>query len=240
MARRYGRDTVGGLTENGDLNLVFTSQVFHPENRLIDHSFRFVGPSLNPATRDGEFPFDELGHGPVIYISLGTINHLDMGFYRAVFEAFTQYPAQFILAAGKQTDITQLGAIPTNFVVRHYVPQLAILERADAFITHGGMNSVHEGVYYGVPEVVVPHQIEQLLNGKRVAQTGAGLLLGDQYPWGRVTAAALRVALDAVLQDPSYPYHAARIGRTLKASGGYRRAVEEIETFIGVHQPHTV
>lgn len=237
MKRRYGKDIVGGITEYGDLNIVFTSQAFHPENSLIDGRFHFVGPSINPATRDGDFPFDALSVGTLVYISLGTINHLDNEFYRAAFQAFADFPAQFILSSGKNTDISRLGAIPANFIVRPYVPQLEVLGRASAFITHGGMNSVHEGLYYGVPQVVVPHQFEQLLNGKRVAELGAGILLGDHYPYGRVSAAQLRTALDAVLADAAYRRHAVRIGETLKAAGGYRRAVEVIETFIGVKQP---
>jgi MGT family glycosyltransferase len=235
MARLYGKGIAGGITEYGHISLVFTSREFHPENTFVDERFRFVGPSINANTRDGDFAFDEIGDGPLVYISLGTINNLDRDFYRAAFEAFADYPAQFILAAGKSTDLSQLGAIPANFTVRPYVPQLAVLQRADAFITHGGMNSVHEGLYYGVPEVVVPHQFEQLLNGRRVAETGAGILMSDEH--GRVTAAELRTALDKVLNDVTYRENAERIGDTLKAAGGYLRAVAEIEAFIGEKLP---
>jgi MGT family glycosyltransferase len=233
MAQQYGKQVAGGITEYADLNLIFTSQAFHPENGFIDGRFRFVGPSINPATRDGDFPFEALDDGKLVYISLGTINHLDEAFYRAAFEAFGDYPAQFVLSVGKNTDLSRFGDIPANFIVRQYVPQLEILQRADAFITHGGMNSVHEGLYYGVPLVVVPHQFEQLLNGKRVAETGTGVLLGARYPYGRVTAAELRAALDKVLTDLQYRQQAERIGDTLKAAGGYPRAVEEIEAFVG-------
>lgn len=232
MTRLYGKNIVGGITEYGDLNIVFTSREFHPPNTFIDQRFRFVGTSLNPAAHDGNFPADMLDAEQVIYISLGTINHLDLDFYRAAFEAFADHPARFILSAGKNTDISRLGIIPANFIVRPYVPQVAVLQRADAFITHGGMNSIHEGLYYGVPLVVVPHQFEQLLNGKRVAQTGAGILLGQRPPYGRVTAPELRAALNAVLHDASYRQQAQRIGQTLKAAGGYQCAVEKIETLI--------
>jgi UDP:flavonoid glycosyltransferase YjiC (YdhE family) len=98
------------------------------------------------------------------------------------------------------------------------------------------MNSVHEGLWYGVPEVVVPHQMEQLLNGKRVAETGVGILLGDRYPYGRVTASELRAALDSVLKDPNYRHYARQFGESLKAAGGYARAVDEIEAFVGVKE----
>lgn len=232
MAQEFGKENSGGITEFADLNVVFTSEAFHPENSFVDGRFRFVGPSLDPATRDGTFPFEQLRDGPKVYISLGTINHLDEAFYRAVFTAFADYPAQFILSAGKNTDVKQLGEIPDNFLVFNYVPQLEVLQCVDAFITHGGMNSVHEGLYYGVPEIAVPHHFEQLLNGKRVAQTGAGILLGDKRPYGRVTAEELRQSLDEILHNPQYRQNAERIGRTLKEAGGYLRAVEEIEAYI--------
>jgi MGT family glycosyltransferase len=164
-------------------------------------------------------------------ISPGTITNVTPAFYRTAFAAFDGYPARFILAAGQYTDIGRLGAIPANFIVRPYAPQLEILQRAQAFITHGGMNSVHEGLYHGVPEIVVPHQLEQALNGKRVAQTGGGVLLGARPPYGRVTAGQMRAALDAVLHTASYRDSAQRVGETLRAAGGYLRAADEIEAF---------
>ncbi|MCB8944959.1 MAG: glycosyl transferase [Ardenticatenaceae bacterium] len=233
MAREFGKGNAGGITEYADLNIVFTSREFHPKNSFFDGRFRFVGPSFNKATRDGGFPFEQLQEGTKVYISLGTINHLNMGFYTAVFTAFANYPAQFILSVGKNTDIAQLGPIPTNFIVRNHVPQLDILQSVDAFITHGGMNSVHEGLYYGVPEIAVPSHLEQLLNGKRVAETQTGILLGAQYPYGRVTPQELRQALDAVLHQPHYGQNAARMGQTLQAAGGYLHAVAEIEAYLG-------
>jgi UDP:flavonoid glycosyltransferase YjiC (YdhE family) len=78
--------------------------------------------------------------------------------------------------------------------------------------------------------------MEQLLNAKRVAETGAGILLGDRYPYGRVTGAELRGALDKVLHDASYQRQAEHIGQSLRDAGDYLRAVEEIEAFLGIQQ----
>lgn len=233
MKREFG-SAAGGITEYSDSNLIFTSQAFHPANTFIDERFHFVGASLNAATRDGNFDFNVLDDRKMVYISLGTINHLDMGFYHAAFEAFRDHPAQFVLSAGKNTDISQLGDVPANFIVRNYVPQLEILQRADAFITHGGMNSVHESLVYGVPMVVVPHHFEQLLNGKRVAETETGVLVGSKPPYGHVTAPELRCALDTVLDDPRYSTNAARYGQSLIDAGGYQAAADQIEARIGV------
>ena len=232
MTREFGKDNVGGITEYAAFNLVFTSKEFHPENSLIDERFHFVGPSLDESTRDTSQTFQITGEGKSVYISLGTINNLNADFYRAAFEAFGDYPAQFILSVGRNTDIASLQPIPDNFSVYPYVPQLQVLQQVDVFITHGGMNSTHEGLYYGVPEIVVPQQMEQLLNGFRVQQVGAGILLGDKAPYGRVTASELRKALDTILSDNSYKSNAEKFGKTLRDAGGYMQAVREIEAYL--------
>lgn len=232
MAREFGKQNAAGITDYAALNIVFTSREFHPENSFIDERFTFVGPSIDASTRDGDFPFEQLQEGTNVYISLGTVNHLNNAFYAAAFAAFADYPAQFILSVGKNSDIAQLGTIPSNFIVRNYVPQLDILQRVDLFITHGGMNSVHEGLYFGVPELVVPHQFEQLLNGKRVAQVGAGILLGDQRPYGCVTVRELRDGVDRLLSEGGYRRRAREIGRTLKDAGGYLAACKQIEAYV--------
>lgn len=232
MVKQFGAANVGGITEFSECNLVYTSREFHPENNTLDERFRFVGPSLDRQSRAVTVPLELLEVGNLVYISLGTIVRPTRAFCQAVFSAFNDFPAQFVFSVGKQTEIASLGTIPVNFTVRNEVPQLEILERAAAFITHGGMNSVHEGLVYGVPEIVIPHQMEQLLNGLRVAQVGAGLLLGEKPPYGRVTALQLRSALEKVLTEPSFKRQAAYFGETLKAAGGYPQAVNEIERFL--------
>jgi hypothetical protein len=129
MAKEFGKENSGGIAEYAASNIVFTSKEFHPENTYIDGRFHFVGPSIDPATREGEFPFDHLHEGRKVYISLGTINNLDDDFYQAAFSAFAGYPAQFILSVGKHTAVDQLGNIPENFIVKNFVPQLEILQQ---------------------------------------------------------------------------------------------------------------
>jgi hypothetical protein len=166
---------------------------------------------------------------PLVYLSLGTIHHTRIDFYRTAFEAFAGHPGQFILSVGPRTSAADLGAIPANFLVRPSVPQLEVLQRADLFVTHGGMNSVHEGLYYGVPLVIVPFQMEQLFNARIVESCGAGILLGGGPPFGRVSALQLRAAVDSVLHTASYRTSAQAIRQDLIGSGGYRRAADEIE-----------
>jgi len=233
LVRAYGADVFPRpqiFPAISDTNLVYTSREFQPETDFIDDSFHFVGPSLNTAAREmADFPWHQLQDGrPLIYISLGTIYHNKADFYQMAFATFADHPGQFVLSAGRLTNLDALGPIPENFIVRNFVPQLELLPRVDAFITHGGMNSINEGLFYGVPQVVVPQQMEQTFNARQAAQHGAAIVLGDRPPYGRTTAIELRNALDEVLADDSYRQNAERIGQSFRDAGGYVKAADVV------------
>lgn len=214
------------------LNIVFTTRDLQPATPIIDETFRFVGPSINPQTRSEDFPFDAIGQAPVAYISLGTVHSTQPEFFGTCFHAVADFPAQFILSVGRQTDLDSLGPIPKNSIVRQFVPQLAVLQRTDVFITHAGINSVHEGLYYGVPLILVPHQFEQLLNARSVAAHGAGLVIEARLQDKPVTAALLRQALETVSSESSFRVAARALQLSMRTAGGYQEAANQMQAYI--------
>ena len=211
------------------LNIVFTARELQPKSSIIDDTFLFVGPAINPQLHTNGFPFEELRQKPIVYLSLGTVHHTHTEFYHTCFQAFAEFPAQFILSAGRQAKMVDLGPIPANFIVRPSVPQLDVLQVADVFITHGGINSVHEGLYYGVPLILIPHQFEQLLNARQVTARNAGLLIDDQVRHQPVTPDRLRQALQQVLANRTYAEGARKVQQVLRETGGFRQAADAIQ-----------
>jgi UDP:flavonoid glycosyltransferase YjiC (YdhE family) len=57
------------------------------------------------------------------------------------------------------------------------VPQLLVLKNADLHITHGGLGSIKESIYYQVPMLVYPLDLvyDQNGNGLKVEHHGLGL-----------------------------------------------------------------
>lgn len=215
------------FTNHAPLNIVYTTKQFQPFAELLDESFKFVGPSIITRPEPVSFPFDALGDAPIIYISLGTVFNEKADFYRTCFEAFGSSNRQVVMSVGTRTDIAALGAIPRNFIVRDFVPQLELLPRAALFITHGGMNSVSEALYYGVPLLVIPQSADQNLVGQRIAQLGAGKVLRRT----RLTAHKLQARAEAMLAQPTYQQASARLGKSFGAAQGYLRAADEILAF---------
>ena len=80
-----------------------------------------------------------------------------------------------VIVSTGQTDPAALGPLPANVLARRFVPQPEVLARAALFVTHGGMNSVNEAMYAGVPMLVVPQGADQPLVARRVVELGAGL-----------------------------------------------------------------
>jgi MGT family glycosyltransferase len=205
---------------------VYTSRYFQPCGATFDDRFQFVGPSIAP--RDEEaFPWDRLGNAPLVYVSLGTIFNADAGFYRACFEALRPLAVQAIVSVGQQVQLEALGEAPPNVLVQRHVPQLEVLRRAAAFVSHGGMNSVCESLYHGVPVLVIPQMSEQHVVGRRTEELGAGLHLAP----GAVTADAIRGLLSRLLAEDGFRQQAAVIKDSFAAAGGVARAAEAIAAF---------
>lgn len=147
-----------------------------------------------------------------------------MDFYKLCIEAFGNTDHTIVMSSGSKVQISDLGEIPTNFIVKNYVPQTDVLQHAKLFITHGGMNSTHEGLYYGVPLIVIPQSADQPIIAGQVANIGAGITLQMQS----LTANQLREAADHVLSLSSFKKAAANISGSFRQSGGYHQAVDEI------------
>lgn len=212
-----------------DVNVILSSREVHPKSPLFRDTEKwvFVGGTMDPDTRPDPFDFSRLDGRPLVLVSLGTIQFTNDAFFRMVMDTLADYPAQFVLAAGPGSDPNRLGTPPENFIVVPTFPQLPLLERAAAFITHGGLGSIHEGLWHGVPMVGVPQHFEQLRNA-RAAQDGI-IVLDARCYGSEVTGPALRQALDRVLADPSYRAASERLGQTLRDGGGAKAAADVIE-----------
>src|SRR5206468_1008082 len=118
-----------------------------------------------------------------------------------------------------------LGELPPNVDVYPSVPQLEVLRRASAFITHGGTGSVVEALASAVPLVVVPQAVDHPANARQVLRLGLGRTLAPE----RATADALREAVLAISGDPEVAGRLAAMQRRIAESGGAVAAAEVVE-----------
>lgn len=216
----------------GELKVVHLSRDLQPDAELLDDSYVFTGSSIIPRMDAPTFTLDrsQLPYEHTVYISLGSILNNNIEFYKLCFEAFRNESITFILACGKETNMEPLAdLIPDNFIIEPYLPQLEVLQQVDVFITHAGMNSTSEALYYDVPLVMIPLTSDQPMVALQVKSRGAGVIVDYQG----LTPDVLRSALIEVLHTPSYKQQARAIGKSLREAGGYERAAEIVMSVVG-------
>ena len=183
--------------------------------------YRFVGPSISDRPETTPFPFDEL-HRPCVLVSMGTVNAEASGrFYEVTLAALRDEPVQVVLVAPPEL----VHDAPANFLVRAYVPQLALLDRVDAVVCHGGHNTTCEALAHGLPLVIAPIKDDQPIVADQVVAAGAGL----RVKFGRVQADELRDAVRRVRSEPCFRDAAARVRASFEAAGGANAAASALE-----------
>lgn len=206
--------------DNRTHTIVYTSPEFQPmADTFSKEYYSFVGPSIRPVQQEFHKTAQKL-----IYISMGTVNNAMVPFYNACIQALGGTPWQVVMSVGNQISLDVFGEIPENISIYPSVDQIAVLKCADVFLTHCGMNSVSEALYFGVPLVMSPKTREQEGVAARVAELGAGVFLQTE------TEKDVLSSLHAVLQEHAYRNHANQIMESFRACPGAAGAADKIES----------
>ena len=206
-------DIIG--SDDNTNTIVYTSPEFQPCSETFSEKYAFVGPSIRPATDEIEKNRDKL-----IYISMGTVNNDMMSFYKQCISALTYTDYQVIMSVGNIVSIEEFGKLPENISVFSHVDQIAVLKQADVFLSHCGMNSVSESLYFGVPLVMLPQTSEQKGVAERVFQLGAGIKLDKTL--------YVLSAINEIFEDNTYKRNASKISEGFKNSSGAKGAADKI------------
>jgi len=197
--------------------IVYTSPQFQPCSETFSEKFAFVGPSIRPATFEIEKNRDKM-----IYISMGTVNNDMMPFYKTCISAFRDTDYQVIMSVGNLVSLEDFGDLPENISVYSHVDQIAVLEKADVFVSHCGMNSVSESLYFEVPLVMLPQTSEQKGVAERVLELHAGVKLD------KLDGVSVFSAINKILGDITYKENAKKIAESFKNSSGAKGAADKI------------
>jgi zeaxanthin glucosyltransferase len=191
----------------------------------------YTGPFVDPAQRPAvDFPWDRLDGRPLVYASLGTLQNGSESIFRTIAKACAGLHAQLVISLGGGLDAARLGALPGDPLVVRYAPQLEIVKRAAAVITHAGLNTVLESLAEGVPLVALPLGNDQPGVASRVRARGAAVVIPQQ----KLTAGKLRSALLAVLENPAYRDSARKLQAAFHQVDGLERAADIIELSFGI------
>lgn len=207
-------------------SLVLIPKALQPNADRVDESvYTFVGACQGDRSAQGDWrrPADA---EKVALASLGSSFTKQPAFYRECVKAFADLPGwHLVLQIGQHVDEGELGPIPANVEVRSWVPQLAILKEADAFITHAGAGGSQEGLATATPMVAVPQAVDQFGNADMLEALGVARKIATE----EATADALRRTVLELVADPEVARRLRDIQEQMATEGGTPRAADLIE-----------
>ena len=197
--------------------IVYTSPEFQPCAQTFSTKYAFVGPSIRPVMQPFQKKMEKL-----IYISMGTVNNDLLPIYQSCIDALKRTNYQVVLSIGNQVDPKLIKNKSENISIYPSVDQIAVLQQSDLFITHCGMNSVTEALFFGVPLLMLPQTSEQLGVSRRVEQLGAGIIQKKK------NAKAIYKSVETLLSRKEYYKNASKISESFQKCSGAQGAAKKI------------
>jgi UDP:flavonoid glycosyltransferase YjiC (YdhE family) len=160
-----------------------------------------------------------------VLVTAGTLSgHLVHGYVARMLAALALEPLASRVQVVLNFDPDAMPDPPSHVLVAPKVPVLDLMPRLDAVICQAGQSTVNEALVHGVPMVVAPIRLAELVVAAQVTRAGAGVAAS----FLESTPAQLAAAVTAVLDEPRYRAHARRIGDEFSAAGGTDAAVAHL------------
>ncbi len=166
---------------------------------------------------------------PLVYCSLGSASRYyphSGHFFRTVVAASRQRKDwQWVLSVGTQQEADKFGEPSSNLLIVKWAPQLSLLQRAAVMVTHGGINSIVEGIHFSVPMVIVPGLRDQPGNMARAVYHGIAVTARMKH----LTAGQLLSLIGNAMHNPDLRRSMSGMQTRIEAESGMAAAVELIE-----------
>ncbi len=210
--------------------IVYVSPELQPNSEKFQgEKYIYLGNRFDNAPQPST---TRLEAGSTIYISLGTVFNENLNLLKTLIKVLSKTKYKVIVSVGKNDDIYK-HLLPfqtgSNIDIYKFVDQLDVLNKASLFITHGGMNSIYEGLYLGVPMIVIPQMQEQRFNAYRIKELNAGLLLEAK----QISEADIESALKKIaVKWDDYKKESLRLRATFLSSDNNKQVAKKIENIV--------
>lgn len=165
--------------------------------------------------------------GGVVYIAFGTLVTIQAWQAQALIEGLTK-PGLHVIWSLPETQRSLLPPLPASVRVESFVPQPAVLSHPAVrlFVSHCGMNSILEALYWRTPILALPFFGDQHDNAARLIDVGVARRLHKQ----QFDAAEVTAKVEALLHDLNVQNAVERISSKFKQTSGRDQAANIVET----------
>jgi len=128
---------------------------------------------------------------------------------------------------GKFWDSPPPAVDPKRVLFLNKHPHLDLFPRMAAVIHHGGAGTTAAGAISGVPQIIVPHVLDQHYWGDRIRRAGLG---PAPIARSRLTPRRLAAAMAAAVHHAPFRRRSAKIARQIRRQNGVEKAITALLT----------
>jgi zeaxanthin glucosyltransferase len=187
-----------------------------------DAGTELVGPSLGGRREGGPIDLSFTEDRPLVYVSFGSQAWHQPKRFDLLLEAAHALDIAILASMGDLADEYTRRGLPARVRCLRFVAQLDALRHACVAVTHGGANSVMEGLANGVPLLVAPICNDQPHNRDFVERAGAGIGIDLD----RCSLPELISVMKRLLADGAERSAARRIADSYRTRSGDRGAAD--------------
>lgn len=173
---------------------------------------------------------------PLIYCAMGTFSkrysHAKQVFETVISYALMQSDYNFLIQCG-EVDL-ELGTLPEHICVERFVPQIEALRHAAVMISHGGLGSVREASFFGVPMLIVPGWNDQYGNAARIEFHGTGVKVRPKH----LTVHSLGEQLSMLQTDPTILRNLGRMRDAFREQASCQPGLRAVNKIIDQFKQH--
>jgi zeaxanthin glucosyltransferase len=198
-------------------------------------TFHHVGPLRNPASTQVTSAMPPVADGrPFVFASLGTLQGQRFPLFKRIAKACRKIDAQLLVAHCGGLDAAQERALVRAGAtwVTDFAPQAAVLARADAVVSHAGLNTVMDAIETRTPILALPIAFDQPGAASRVCHADIGVCGSARWS----SAATLARMLDQLLTQSRFAAPLDRLAGEIRKAGGAPRAADIIEQALPSHR----
>lgn len=202
------------------------------QQRSLPAKVHMVGPIFSNHQKPLENSLREwleLGRTGVIYMAFGTLVTLNAWQAKALIEGLVETGLK-VLWSLPENQRSILPELPSTVRVESFVPQPAVLSHPNVvvFVSHCGMNSIHESLYYGKPILALPFFGDQHYNAARLVDLGVALKINKRN-FSRIDVSD---KVNQLLRAQCYQEKALHMSVKLKQTDGLNQAAQIVETIL--------
>lgn len=202
------------LSAKGDYNLVLIPDCLCKYKNVLNGNNMIY----NPIVRDDLSRMEKAGINSIvkekiIYISTGSIINRKSFLLKCIDYCLNADGFEiYVSAVDFAKELKKIYKNQVRIHIYSFAPQITILKKASLFITHGGMNSICESIYYETPMIVIPFINDEYLNAKMVEECGLGIMLNE-----KTFEKNLSDTVKTILKDRSMHDNISRVSKKMKS-----------------------